>query len=234
MEPIRRRRLYEEIAEQLERLIISGEFPAGSQLPSERDLMQQLKVGRPAVREALFALQKMGMVSLSNGERAMVIAPTASTVVNELSGAVRYFLSTPSGVRSLQDARAFLEIGLARYAAVHASAEDLQHMKDRLEENERLVENRELFPDSDVAFHLTIARIANNPIFTTLNTAFAGWLRAQRSISAKAEGSQRAACKAHRAIFDAIARRDPDAAERAMREHLEAVTDYYWQGEALR
>lgn len=234
MEPIRRRRLYEEIAEQLERLIISGEFPAGSQLPSERDLMQQLKVGRPAVREALFALQKMGMVSLSNGERAMVIAPTASTVVNELSGAVRYFLSTPSGVRSLQDARAFLEIGLARYAAVHASAEDLQHMKDRLEENERLVENRELFPDSDVAFHLTIARIANNPIFTTLNTAFAGWLRAQRSISAKAKGSQRAACKAHRAIFDAIARRDPDGAERAMREHLEAVTDYYWQGEALR
>src|SRR3954468_3828565 len=112
--PVKRRRLYEDIVEQLMDLIISGQVPAGTQLPSERELVEQFGVGRSAVREALFALQKMGMVTLNSGERASVVAPTSGALVNELAGAVRYYLSQSTGVRDFQGARAFLEVGLAR------------------------------------------------------------------------------------------------------------------------
>jgi DNA-binding FadR family transcriptional regulator len=233
LQPVRRRRLYEEIVEQLEELIVSGELPPGRQLPSERELMEQLKVGRTAIREALFSLQKAGLVTLSNGERATVVAPSPSAMVSELSGAVRYYLSDEAGIRSFQDARLFFEVGLARHAARHASEEDIARLKRVLAENGALVDDRERFPDSDVAFHLVIAEIARNPIFTTLHAALAEWLRGQRSISAKAEGSQKAAYAAHRRIFAAIAARDPERAEREMRAHLAQVTAFYWQAEAV-
>lgn len=233
MQPVRRRRIYEDIVVQIEASIMSGDLPVGGQLPSERELMERLQVGRTAVREALFALHKMGLVTLSNGERATVIAPSPAALVSELSGAARYFLSNSAGIRSFQDARLFFEVGLARHAAQHASEADIARLRACLDENGRLVDDRQRFPDSDVGFHLVIAEIADNAIFTTLHTALAEWLRGQRLVSARAEGAQRAAYKAHRRIFTAIAAHDPDAAERAMRAHLTEVAALYWKAEEM-
>jgi DNA-binding FadR family transcriptional regulator len=90
---VRRPRIYEELVEQVVENIVSGRTPPGTVLPSERELMEQFGVGRSSVREALFALQKMGLVALNNGERASVVAPTSEALVGELGGAVRYYLS---------------------------------------------------------------------------------------------------------------------------------------------
>ena len=76
LQQIRRRKLYEEVAEQLEQSIQDGEYAPAGQLPSERDLMRHFGVGRPAVREALFHLRKMGLVEVRSGERARVTRPT--------------------------------------------------------------------------------------------------------------------------------------------------------------
>ena len=132
---IRRRRLYEEVAGRLEAMIQEGHYSPGDQLPSERDLMRQFGVGRPAVREALFALQKMGLVAISSGERARVTQPTPKVVFESLAGAARHLLAAPDGVRHFQEARAFFEIGLARYAAQHATPDDLATLRDALETN---------------------------------------------------------------------------------------------------
>src|SRR5262245_65174847 len=108
---IRRRRLYEEVAGRLEAMIQEGQYAPGDQLPSERELMKQFGVGRPAVREALFSLQKMGLVAVNSGERARVTQPTPEVVVQSLSGAARHLLSASDGVRHFQEARAFFEVG---------------------------------------------------------------------------------------------------------------------------
>src|SRR5215471_18628149 len=129
---IRRRRLYEEVAGRLEGMIQEGHYSPGDQLPSERELMKQFGVGRPAVREALFALQKMGLVAVSSGERARVTRPTPKVVVESLSGAARHLLAAPDGVRHFQEARSFFEIGLARHAATHASDADIAELKAAL------------------------------------------------------------------------------------------------------
>src|SRR5438093_11682959 len=79
------RRLYRQIADQIRGLIKSGEFPAGSRLPPERDLARQLGVSRPSVREALIALEVEGMVEVRIGSVIYVLAGTGAHVVNGLA-----------------------------------------------------------------------------------------------------------------------------------------------------
>ena len=231
--PVKRRRLYEEIVDQLMDLIISGKAPPGTQLPSERELVEQFAVGRSAVREALFALQKMGLVTLNSGEPATVIAPTPDALVGELKGAVRYFLSKPSSMRDMQGARIFFEAGLARYAAQHATAEQIKTLKMALDLNEKSIGDRERFIDTDVDFHRVLADIPGNSIFATLHVALLEWLREQRATSGTVSGAREMAFRAHREIFNAVSAHDPDAAEAAMRAHLNQVADYYWQASEL-
>src|SRR5262249_46284340 len=133
--PVRRRKIYEELVDQLVEAILSGKAPPGTLLPSERELVEQFGVGRSSVREALFALQKMGLIVLSNGERASVVEPTSAALVGELGGPVRYYLSRPSGVRDFQGAREFLEAGLARHAARHATKADIARLAAALAAN---------------------------------------------------------------------------------------------------
>ncbi len=230
IEPVERRpRLYKDIAERLERLMISGELKPGDLLPSERDLMTALGVGRTAVREALFALNRMGLVALQNGERAVVTQPTPTLLVAELSGAARHMLAQPTGVRHFQHARALFEVALARDAARHASADDVVSLEVALLANEEAIADRQRFIETDVAFHFVLAQITRNPIFTALHTAIAEWLKEQRATSAGQSGSPEAACRAHRRIYEAIARADADAAEAAMAAHLGEVERFYWQ-----
>src|SRR5215470_1584928 len=138
---IRRRKLYEEVADRLEAMIHEGTYAPGDRLPSERELMKQYGVGRPAVREALFALQKMGLVAINSGERARVTQPTPKVVFESLAGAARHLLGAPDGVRHFQEARAFFEIGLARYAAEHATAADIEALRDALDANRQALDN---------------------------------------------------------------------------------------------
>jgi GntR family transcriptional repressor for pyruvate dehydrogenase complex len=224
---IRRRRLYEEIAGRLEAMIHEGQYSPGDQLPSERELMKQFGVGRPAVREALFALQKMGLVAINSGERARVTQPTPKVVFESLAGSARHLLSAPDGVRNFQEARLFFEIGLARYAADHATEADLAELKRALDANRQALDNLHAFERTDVAFHYVLALIPRNPIFTAIHEAIVAWLTEQRTTTLRTPGQKFVACRAHEKIYEAIAARDPEAAERVMRAHLDQVTEAY-------
>src|SRR6476646_3875327 len=102
--PIRRRKLYEDVALRIEEMILEGRYAPGDQLPAERELMEEFGVGRSAVREAMLSLQKMGLVTVSSGERARVTTPTAYVLVSELSGAARLLLSQEGGIGRFQEA----------------------------------------------------------------------------------------------------------------------------------
>src|SRR5215475_4018213 len=148
--PIRRRKLYEDVALRIEEMIREGRYSPGDQLPAEREIMEELGVGRSAVREAMLSLQKMGLVTVSSGERARVTAPTAKALVGELSGAARLLLSQEGGIERFQQARALFEIGLARLAAQRATAEDLAKLKTALEANRAAIGDHSNFMRTDV------------------------------------------------------------------------------------
>jgi DNA-binding FadR family transcriptional regulator len=227
--PIRRRKLYEEAALRIEEMIRAGRYSPGDQLPSEREIMEELGVGRSTVREAMLSLQKMGLATVKSGERARVTAPTAQVLVRELSGAARLLLAQSGGVQRFQEARALFEVGLARLAAQRATAEDLTRLAAALEANRLAMSDWREFMTTDVAFHYVIATIPRNTIFTSLYNAVVEWLTEQREISGRASKSAMLAYAAHKRIYDAIAAGDAIGAQTAMQDHLDQVAKLYWQ-----
>ena len=85
MVQLKRSRLFEQVVDVLEERIRDRELVAGAELPSERQLMAEFGVGRTAIREALFHLQRAGLVDLRAGSRARVTAPDADVVMTSLS-----------------------------------------------------------------------------------------------------------------------------------------------------
>jgi GntR family transcriptional repressor for pyruvate dehydrogenase complex len=226
--PVRRRKLYEEVALRIEEMIREGRYTEGDSLPAERELMAELGVGRSAVREALMALARMGLVSVNSGERARVTAPTAESLVSELSGAARLLLAQPGGVRSFQEARALLEIGLCRLAAQRATDADLAALAAALEANRAAIGNHAALVRTDVAFHYAIAAISRSSIFIAVHDAVVEWLMEQRGTTLRAPGTAEEAYQAHRRIYEAIAAHDMVAAEAEMEAHLNTVVEVYW------
>ena len=222
------RKKFEEIAEHIELAIFSGRISVGDKIPSERELMTQFGVGRSTVREALFSLQKKGLLTARPGSVARVARPDANTLIDDLSGPARHMLSQPGGVRQLQGARMLFEIGLARSAAQQATREDLEILHEALEANGSAAD-QPTFVRTDLTFHYTLAMISHNPIFTSIHHALMGWLSDQRSTSARAGATRAEIFAQHQAIYDAIAARDTAAAESAMETHLATVSHYYWQ-----
>jgi GntR family transcriptional regulator, sialic acid-inducible nan operon repressor len=229
MSALRRVKLYEQVSERLERRIRDQDVAPGQELPSERELMKEFGVGRPAVREALFHLQNMGLVELKAGARAKVAAPDAKAVVGSLAGSARYLISAPDGMRHFQEARTFFECGLARDAAARAGEDDISALRAALDANGESIGDVRRFEQTDVAFHYAIATIPKNPIYAVMHQAIIEWLMEQRHITLSYPGQNRIAYAAHVAIFEAIAARNPELAAAVMREHLEQVARLYWQ-----
>jgi GntR family transcriptional repressor for pyruvate dehydrogenase complex len=223
-----RRKLFEQVATYLERDILAGILKPGDRLPPERDLQQRFGVGRPAIREALIMLQRSGLVELRNGAAARVATPTAHNVVAGMVPAVQQMLSGSVGQRQLQGVRLFMEVGLVRHAASNASAEELDAFRQALDANRAAIGNMEEFIRTDVGFHYCLAKMMRNPAFTALHDAMSTWLEFQRRVALQEPGEDQRSYEAHARIFETVAARDPDAAEQAMRQHLQAGWVSFW------
>jgi GntR family transcriptional repressor for pyruvate dehydrogenase complex len=221
---ISRRRLYEDVRDRLEADICAGRYAQGGTLPSERELMKRFGVGRPSVREALQALQKMGLVRVGSGERTRVARPTPSVLVSELRGAARLLLAEPEGLYQFLSARKLFEAALARHAAEVANDADIEALGRALEAHRAALGNPQAAAKADIAFHAAIVGIARNPIFRALHAAVSEWLEEHWARSNRASGeSQAIGFRAHSAIHDAIRAHDRDRAEREMAAHLDAL-----------
>lgn len=228
---IRRRKIHEDVAAQIEDAIISGLYAEGDQLPPERELMEHFGVGRPAVREALLLLERSGVVQLSAGERARVVHPTIDGLVDQISASARHFLATKAGEQSLQEARRVIESAIARNAAEYATPEEIQRLERALDANRQSLSSLDDFEMTDVAFHLAIAEIGGNQVFSAMHRAIVGWLALQRHVSLRSSPEALPSALAHHvAIFEAIARREPERAWQTMNDHIRDVERWYRQG----
>ncbi|RVP36534.1 transcriptional regulator NanR [Sinorhizobium meliloti] len=218
-----RKKLSDEVRLKLEEMIRDEIYPLGATLPSERDLMELFGVGRPSIREALYALERMGLVKVSTGERAKVTRPTPDHFLSSLAGAARMLLGHPEGVANFEQARLFLEEGCARHLAAHATAEQIEAIDAALARNEAAIGKARAFAATDVAFHRTLTQMVSNPIFVAVHDAFVDWLIDQRPLPTRPEISNRESFEEHVAIVEAIRSRDPERAGKVMRDHLESA-----------
>ncbi|AFL51358.1 DNA-binding FadR family transcriptional regulator [Sinorhizobium fredii] len=224
-----RKKLSDEVRFRLEEMIREEIYPLGTTLPSERDLMEMFGVGRPSIREALFALERMGLVKINTGERAKVTRPTPDHFLSSLAGAARMLLGRPEGVANFEQARLFLEESCARHLAANATAAQIEAIEAALARNEAAIGKARAFAMTDVAFHRTLTEMVSNPIFLAVHDAFVDWLIAQRPLPVQPEISNRESFEEHVAIVEAIRTGEPERAGRAMREHLESAARKYRQ-----
>ena len=233
-EPIRRRKLSHEVLDRLLARITRGELAEGDSLPSERDLMSQYGVGRPAVREAMQALERMGFINITHGERARIVAPTARTIIDQVAHSARHLLATSATtLEQLKDARVFFETGIVRLAAERAREGDLARLRQRLEEHRAAAvavsETSQIdeFLQKDMAFHRELAAITGNAIYVALSQAMFEWLAEFHSGMVRLHGAESLTIEEHAVIFERVAARDPEGAARAMTEHLTRANSLY-------
>lgn len=221
-ERIVRKRLSDEVFARLRKMIQSGEFKTGDEMPSERELMERFGVGRPAVREALLSLANKGLIKVSHGERARVREITAQSIINQVDLSAKLMLSgSAESLENLKNARIFFEQGLVRVAAKNATPEDVAGLRKLLDLQKKNLGNSAGFIKSDMALHVAIAKISRNPIFPVVAEAMLGWLEAYHTEMLIWTGQENFTLEEHAEIVDAIAAADPIRAEQAMIQHLE-------------
>jgi len=229
-EPIRRRKIFQEVHDRLMERIRSGAFLPNAQLPSERELMEEYGVGRPAVREALQALHRSGVVEIVHGERARVVVPTAERLMAQLATGAMHLLRTQSGaLEHFKELRVFMETGIARLAAQRASEEDIATLRLVVARHRAAIANAERFIELDKAFHREIASISGNPIFPSIVEAMFQWASEYYQSLVRAPGAEALTLAEHERIVDAIAAHDPAGAASAMEAHLNRANQLYQQ-----
>ena len=227
-EPIIRRKLSDEVFDRLENMITSGELTPGDEMPSERVLMERFGVGRPAIREAMQSLAKMGLVSISHGERAKVLKLTARSIFQQVDPTAKIMLAQSiDSLEHLKNARIFFERGIAREAALKATPQDVADLKAIVDRQRASLGEADAFISADMDFHIRIAKISGNPIFVGLSEAMLAWLREYHTHMLIWTGKENFTLVEHEEILDRIAAKDADGAEGAMRHHLERSRDLY-------
>ncbi|GAA2409110.1 FadR/GntR family transcriptional regulator [Streptomyces glaucosporus] len=159
----RRSALADQVIDALRDQITSGEWPVGSRIPTEPELVEQLGVARNTVREAVRALAHNGLLDIRQGSGTYVVA------TSELAGVMhrRFAGADPRDVAEL---RSVLEAEAARLAAHRRTEQDLRQLRSLLERREAAWGTGEVerFVEADVTLHLAIVRASHNEVLTAL------------------------------------------------------------------
>ncbi len=220
-QPIQSERLYERIVDQIERRILAGDLKIGDQLPAERELAEQFAVSRTAVREAIKALREKGLVEIRLGRGTFVTSGAAGAVRRSLG----LLLKTENGFVNLEEVREILEPEIAALAATRISEEYITAMTEAVETMDTALDNVEIFVEADLDFHLALAEATQNPIIPSLMDSIIDLLREQRKRTGNVEGGLARGQYHHKKILEAVIQRDPQAARKAMQDHLQQVRE---------
>ena len=217
-----RRKLSEEVFDRLLLVLDEEGYQPGDRLPSERDLMKQFGVGRPAVREALQTLESHGLITIIHGERARVARPNPIGVISKIEHvAHRLLASSPDSLEHFRQARVLFELGVVREAAEQATDADVARLNAAHDvQTAKLGDDPAEFVAADMAFHTAIASITGNPILEAGSAAILNWLSHFHAGILHWAGNEQQTLAEHEEIIAAIAANDADEAVEAMRVHL--------------
>jgi GntR family transcriptional repressor for pyruvate dehydrogenase complex len=219
----KRKRLYRRVAEEIIRAIRNGVYKVGARLPAERDLADSMDASRTTIREAIIALEMLGVVEVRHGSGVYVTGEGLAA-----SGGAYATQDLNVGAFELIEARMVIESETAAIAARVATDKDVEQLAELV----RVMEdgNPAAAEQADREFHLLIARITENgALIETVRNLWnlrAASPLASAIISRAHDSGLEARIKEHRPILDAIRAHDPAGARQAMREHMECVRDY--------
>ncbi|MFI2614431.1 MULTISPECIES: FadR/GntR family transcriptional regulator [unclassified Streptomyces] len=202
----RRSALSEQVISELRNQIASGEWPVGSRIPTEPELVEQLGVARNTVREAVRALAHNGLLDIRQGSGTFVVA------TSELAG-VMHRRFADADPRHIAELRSTLESSAAKLAAERRTERDLKQLDGLLARREQAwaAGDAEAFVTADATLHMAVVAASHNDVMTALyadlGEVLRDWLREDigKDLSPEAHMD-------HARLVEAIRARDTEAA----------------------
>ena len=217
---LKRDKLYKQVADQIQELILDDSIHAGDKLPGERELAEQMGVSRTVIREAIRVLSDRGLVHVKSG---------CGTYVRELSvkdaaASIELFLKLKQSPQSFQDVsevRRMIEVEAAGLAAKRATPHDIAKIQEALEGMRSAGSEPEQYTEYDVAFHTAIAQATHNELIAVLLGPISDLLAEMVRVSLDAPNAADEGLAHHHHILERIQARDREGAQEAMRAHIE-------------
>lgn len=218
-----RQKLAETVAQQLLEAI--QDLPPGTRLPPERELTQELGVGRSTVREALNGLAAMGAVDIRHGQ-GMFVADRNSQEARTPDALERALMKGVT--REFIEARLVVEVEIARLAAQRRTDADLEQIAETIEDLKRALDA----PTTDAlkpatGFNLAVAEAAHNEVLAGVMRPFIKLMIERAPALYEEDEFRRWDIKDHTRIYEAIRDGNPDLAADRMREHIIAIDEQY-------
>ena len=224
IKPIKTQKIYEQIVEQIGQLVAEGHLKPGDRLPSERELVERFQVSRASIREAISALEMMGLIEVRSGEGTYIRQVNIDSVVAPLAWML--FIEKDTELE-LYEARKILEVQAAGLAAERAEENDINEMFEALEVMRMDLQIQRLGEDADHNFHYAIARATHNKILfrlmNTISDTMMKTLKTSRSKLYEDKNTPEKLYKEHYLLYEAIKNHDVERAQKLMLDHLVGV-----------
>ncbi|MCB0044736.1 MAG: FadR family transcriptional regulator [Caldilineaceae bacterium] len=211
----------EEVRSFIKEYILTNRLPPGTQLPPEGYWMEELSVGRSSVREAVKALQSLGIVEIHRGNGLYVRQVNFDPILELLSYAMRF---DPQMFANVFQIRIWLESAVIKTVVAQLSEEEIQELEALLQEWERRLAANESHVDLDETFHAILYRSLGNPTLNGLLQVF--WL-AFRTFDDDAirQTNLTLALRQHQEIMAAVRARDAERSHRLLMEHFNEIQE---------
>lgn len=215
--PLGRKTVSELVVQRILDLVRAGSLRAGAKLPPERDLASQLDVSRPTLREALRALQILGVLEIRHGGGVYVTSLEPAELLSPLD---LFVTLDARNMAELFDARIEYEPLVARLAAERMEGAQVARLAELVATQMAAPEDPEVFHDTDVEFHKSILEASGNLFLSRFGKLLQVLGDQGRQAFQKRNGVRLRSIEDHKAILAAFEARDPEAAQDTMRAHM--------------
>lgn len=216
---IKYHRVYEDVIEQIENIILEGNLAPGDVLPTERELAQAFGISRGTLREAFRILEREGLIETRPGggrflSKNLTKAEDTKRILENIERAT---------IIELLEAREIFETGIVELAAMRATEQDIAEIESALERWGTIDSNSDDPVNPDQAFHLSIAKATHNVVLVNLIDLHMDLLQKTLTKTVDIPGRKSEVYKEHYAILQAIKEKDPAKAKAALLHHLRQV-----------
>ncbi|ERI89658.1 FCD domain protein [Clostridiales bacterium oral taxon 876 str. F0540] len=224
--PVKNTKVYEQVIEEIKEMIVSGKLKKGDKLPPERELVEQLQASRASIREALKALQIIGLIESRQGGGNYIRESFEGSLFEPLS--IMFSLQN-SGPEEILELRKIIEVETAALAAKNINDEELIEIKciiDQIKESY----DEELNAKLDKELHYKIANASGNFLVVVILTAVSSLVDsfikdARKRILTQAENRE-ILIEHHENLYNALFEHNKGRAAEVMRKHLDFVNEY--------
>lgn len=224
--PVKNKKVYEEVIEQIKDMIYNGILKKGDKLPSERDMVEKLQVSRTSVREALRSLEIIGLIESRQGEGNFIKESFEDGLIEPLSV---MFMLKESKSEEILELRKIIEIGTVQLAAKRINLNELKELEE-LKEKLRIPNKEESLAEIDRKFHYKIAAASKNflllGVLNAISSLMESYIKDARKNILEEEGNRQILIKQHEDVFRALNNKDENEAEKAMTKHLDFANKY--------